>query len=225
MAQPVAVLVDGDNISGRHAAAILALAGTHGEATITRVYLDAQRAGEWASVVGYRLIHAGTGKNAADILLALDAMELALTKGVRQFVIASSDGDFTHIAQRLRESGAKVIGVGEAKAPTAFRASTTRFVELEVKPVVKLVVKPEIALSALEAKLRDVILSNDEAGKGVRLTTLCAEMLKQHGIKTAQLTETNWRAYLAARPAIFDIDPSGSEARVRFRKGSAVRAA
>jgi hypothetical protein len=225
MPQPVAVLVDGDNISAKHAAAILALAATYGEATITRVYLDAQRAGDWSGVVGYRLIHAGTGKNAADILLALDAMELALTKGVRHFVIASSDGDFTHIAQRLREAGAKVIGAGEAKAPPAFRASTTQFVELGAKPVVKLVVQPQIALSLLDTKVRDVIISNDEASKGVKLSTLGAEMLKRHGVNTSQLTESNWRAYLAARPAIFDLDPKGPEARVRFRKSAAIRAA
>jgi hypothetical protein len=239
MPQSVAVLVDGENISAKHSAAILALAATHGEATITRVYLDAQRAGDWGSVVGYRLIHAGTGKNAADILLALDAMELALTKGVRHFVIASSDGDFTHIAQRLREAGAKVVGAGEAKAPPAFRASTTQFVDLgakpvttpATKPVVNLVVKPkvvpkaEIKLSQLDINIRDTILKNEEGGSGLKLVTLGNEMLSVHGVRTSSLTEKNWRAYLAARPTLFDLDPRGPEARVRFRESSAIRAA
>ena len=48
-------------------------------------------------------MHAGTGKNASDLLLALDAVELALRGDVDHFVIASSDGDFSHLALRLRE--------------------------------------------------------------------------------------------------------------------------
>jgi hypothetical protein len=225
MAQPVAVLVDGDNISGKHAAAILALAGTHGETTITRVYLDAQRAGDWASVVGYRLIHAGTGKNAADILLALDAMELALTKGVRQFVIASSDGDFTHLAMRLRECGAKVIGVGEAKAPATFRASVTGFVEVGAKPVVKLVVKPQVKLSELDTKIRDMIVTHGEDAKGVRLNVLASLMAKEHQVRLSALGSKNWRAYFLERPTLFDLDPRGPDAHVRLRPAAAIRAA
>lgn len=225
MAQSVAVLVDGDNISGKHAAAILARAATHGEPTITRVYLDTQRGLDWSSAFGYRVIHAGNGKNAADILLALDAMEMLLTKGVQSFVIASSDGDFTHLAMRLRESGAKVIGVGEAKAPASFRASVTQFIELGAKPVVKLVVKPPVTLSDLDKKIRDMIMAHGEGAKGLRLTVLASLMAKEHEIRLTTLGTKNWRTYLSTHPALFDLDPRGPEACVRFRSADGVRAA
>ena len=76
----VAVLVDGDNFSGKHAALILKVAKDMGDPTVVRVYADAQRQSDWHKVVGFRLIHAGTGKNASDLLLVIDAMELVLAR-------------------------------------------------------------------------------------------------------------------------------------------------
>lgn len=52
-------------------------------------------------------------KNAADILMAVDALELAFTRDfVSTFVIVSGDSDFTPLVNRLRELDKKVIGVG-----------------------------------------------------------------------------------------------------------------
>ncbi|MEZ5723187.1 MAG: NYN domain-containing protein [Paracoccaceae bacterium] len=79
---------------------------------------------------GIRFVHAGTGKNAADLLLSIDAVELALREGYEMFVIASSDGDFSHLAIRLRETGHLVVGCGVATAPARFRTACSRFVEL-----------------------------------------------------------------------------------------------
>lgn len=53
MAQPVSVLVDGDNISGKHVEKILSIAAQHGEPTLVRVYADAQRPSDWHSAIGY----------------------------------------------------------------------------------------------------------------------------------------------------------------------------
>ncbi|MEH6648299.1 hypothetical protein [Sulfitobacter sp.] len=64
MAQPVAVLVDGDNINGKYAGQILSIAAQHGKPTVVRVYADAQRPSAWRDALGYRILHAGTGKNA-----------------------------------------------------------------------------------------------------------------------------------------------------------------
>ncbi|XZQ28139.1 NYN domain-containing protein [Rhodobacter capsulatus] len=86
---------------------------------------------------GFRLMHAGTGKNASDLLLALDAMELALREGVTRFVIASSDRDFSHLAQRLREYGRQVTGIGETKTPQIFRDACETFLTLPLPPVPK----------------------------------------------------------------------------------------
>ncbi len=52
-------------------------------------------------------------KNAADIQMAVDAMELALTREyVSTFVIVSGDSDFTPLVSKLRELNKRVIGVG-----------------------------------------------------------------------------------------------------------------
>jgi uncharacterized protein (TIGR00288 family) len=52
-------------------------------------------------------------KNAADIQMAVDAMELAFTREfVSTFVIVSGDSDFTPLVGKLRELNKRVIGVG-----------------------------------------------------------------------------------------------------------------
>ncbi len=52
-------------------------------------------------------------KNAADIQMAVDAMELAFTRDfVSTFVIVSGDSDFTPLVGKLRELNKRVIGVG-----------------------------------------------------------------------------------------------------------------
>lgn len=54
MAQSLAVLVDGDNVSGKHAEEILSVAVKHGEPAVVRVYADAQRSSEWHGAIGHR---------------------------------------------------------------------------------------------------------------------------------------------------------------------------
>lgn len=217
MNQPVAVLVDGDNISGKNAAAILGIAMKHGDPIVVRAYLDAQRASDWHSAIGYRLIHAGSGKNAADILLAIDAMDLVHSRNAMRFIIATSDGDFTHLAVRLREHGAKVIGIGEAKAPHMFRASCSSFVELAAKPTVKLVTVTPTDIADLDLKIRAMIAQHSKKGAGMRIAELAPKMHVAHGIKISTLPERTWRSYLTARPTLYDVDPRGPEAMVRFR--------
>ena len=126
----VSVLVDGDNLKSGHADDILSIASKYGKLDVVRVYLNAQKRSKWQDAAHFRPLHAGTGKNAADIVLALDALELFLSQDFCRFVIASSDRDFRHIATRLREQGATVIGIGEKKAPAAFWAACSEFVEL-----------------------------------------------------------------------------------------------
>jgi hypothetical protein len=217
MAQSVSVLVDGDNISGKHAEQILSVAAKHGEPAVVRVYADAQRPSDWHGALGYRILHAGTGKNASDILLALDAMELLLSKHTRCFVIASSDGDFTHLATRLREHGAKVIGIGEAKAPSAFRASCSEFVEIGKARPVRLVPKPAAIATALDLQIRAMIATHSKNGAGMRIAELAPKLHAQHGIRSSTYPERSGRAYLVARPSLYDLDPRGPEAMVRFR--------
>lgn len=71
-------------------------------------------------------------KNATDSTLIIDAMDILYTNNVDGFCIVSSDGDFTRLASRLRESGMDVIGMGENKTPRSFRAACSVFTDLEL---------------------------------------------------------------------------------------------
>ena len=67
------------------------------------------------------------GKNAADIALAIDAIDLSYWARLDRFLLVRSDSDFTRHAQRLREGGFAVYGFGESKTPRAFRSACHRF--------------------------------------------------------------------------------------------------
>jgi hypothetical protein len=152
-------------------------------------------------------------------------MELAIVKNVSCFVIASSDGDFTHIATRLREYGATVIGVGEAKAPKSFRSCCSEFVEVGVRKPVHLVPKRSEAISMLDQKIREMILVHSEHGAGMLMAELASKMGSEHRVKIGTYPEKSWRAYLLARPSLYDLGPRGPKAMVRFRQEGFAQAA
>jgi uncharacterized protein (TIGR00288 family) len=135
----VALLIDADNISHNRIAAILAELSKYGTANIRRAY------GDWTSagLKGWRdKLHAfairpiqqfsySTGKNATDIALVIDAMELLYTQRLDGFCIASSDADFTPLVMQLRANGHDVYGFGERKTPEPFVNACTTFLYLD----------------------------------------------------------------------------------------------
>ena len=72
-----------------------------------------------------------TGKNASDITLVIEAMDLLHTGLYDGFCLVSSDSDFTRLASRLREQGVAVYGFGERKTPESFRQACSRFIYTE----------------------------------------------------------------------------------------------
>lgn len=216
--QRVAVLVDGDNVGADHADSILAEAGKLGRIDIARVYAAAHSTSDWLKTPGFRLIHAGQGKNASDLLLCIDAMELALASGLATFAVATSDGDFTHLAQRLRERGAHVLGLGEQKAPQTFRAACTNFSLLSRKPKPSAVIAFAPApCSDLDLKIRKVVAAHGSDGRSIGISLMGVRMHKDHGATTDTLPGRSWRNYLKQYPKLYDIDPPGPAAMVRLR--------
>lgn len=124
-----AILVDGENVSVTYAQTILKEAGGSSRTAIRRVYGKSEHIAAW-DAEGFRLVSTRPGKNAADLLLCVEAMALACD-GVRDFALATSDGDFVYLAHQLREMGCRVTGFGEDKAPKAFRTACTGFVVLK----------------------------------------------------------------------------------------------
>lgn len=232
MTSRIALLVDGDNISAAHLGRIRQIAEKLGRADFARVYGNALTAPGWLTADGFRFIHSGTGKNATDLLLTIDAMELALTAGIEGFVLVTSDGDFTHLANRLREHGLSVTGIGEAKAPSAFRAACTTFHQIDPAaarpaPKIALVVvttamaksqKPEPKTAdALCRNIQKIIVENGPNAEGMMIARLAAAMHARHQVRISQLPEKTWRGFLCARPELFDLDPKGPDAKVRLR--------
>ena len=134
-----AVLIDADNIPARFAKPILKEITSFGEPALRRVYGDwsAERLRGWADnvralgLVAHQETANTRGKNASDIGLVIDAMDILHTGRFDGFVLVSSDSDFTALANRIREQGLDVIGIGEAKAPESLRNVCNRFVMIE----------------------------------------------------------------------------------------------
>ena len=134
-----AVLIDADNTSPRIAAGLFEEIARFGEASVRRIYGDfsSPRMKSWADILQkyaidpYQQFAYTTGKNASDIALVIDAMDLLHSGRFDGFCLVSSDSDFTRLASRLREEGADVYGFGAQKTPESFRQACRRFVYIE----------------------------------------------------------------------------------------------
>ena len=135
----LAVLIDADNTSARYAQAIFEEIVKLGEANVRRIYGDFSnnRLAGWdgaiksLAILQHQQRSNTTGKNAADIALVIDAMDLMHKGKLDGFCLVSSDSDFTRLAQRLREDGLPVYGFGERKTPEAFKNACNRFIYVE----------------------------------------------------------------------------------------------
>lgn len=131
----LALLIDADNVRASFLPIIIREASALGTITIKRVYghFASSAMNAWQPLVHEHAltpVHippAATGKNATDMKLAIEAMDLLHRGQVQGFCIASSDSDFTTLASRIREDGVAVYGFGEQKASIAYVRSCDRF--------------------------------------------------------------------------------------------------
>jgi uncharacterized LabA/DUF88 family protein len=136
----LAVLIDADNVPYAHVKEMLQEIAKYGTPTFKRIYADWTKptVSGWKKVLLEYAIQPiqqysyTTGKNASDSALIIDAMDILYTGKVDGFCIVSSDSDFTRLATRLRESGMKVIGIGEKKTLTPFITACDKFIYLEI---------------------------------------------------------------------------------------------
>ena len=144
--QRLAVLIDADNASASIVDELFAEIAKLGVASVKRIYGDfsSPRLGGWNSKVLKHAIQQMqqpafvTGKNASDIALVIDAMDLLHSKRFDGFCLVSSDSDFTRLASRIREEGVTVYGFGERKTPESFVAACDKFIYTEIlRPPVK----------------------------------------------------------------------------------------
>lgn len=135
----LAVLIDADNTSHKIADGLFEEIAQVGEASVRRIYGDFSqgRSKGWADILAKHAIIPQqqfaytTGKNASDITLVIDAMDLLHSGRFDGFCLVSSDSDFTRLAARIREQGVDVFGFGEQKTPESFRQACRRFIYIE----------------------------------------------------------------------------------------------
>lgn len=134
-----AVLIDADNSSVNSISSVLEEVAKYGIASVKRVYGDWSNdtLKNWREVL---LPHAITpvqqfaytsGKDATDMILIIDAMDLLYSGALDGFCIVSSDSDFTPLASRIRESGLIVYGFGRKKTPEPFKKACDKFISVE----------------------------------------------------------------------------------------------
>lgn len=135
----VALLIDGENCSPDLVATALVEAARYGNVAIRRLYanptvISQQR---WQSMLTSHQIEAvhhertAIGKNATDIALVVEAMDLLHQGTIGCFCLLASDSDYTPLVKRLRAAGRVVIGIGRAQTPPALTQACSIFIALD----------------------------------------------------------------------------------------------
>jgi uncharacterized LabA/DUF88 family protein len=135
----VALLIDADNAPASKIDLILNELSTFGETSIRRAYGNWKKAElkGWEEALHEHAIRPiqqfdySKGKNASDMAMVIDALDLLYTDGPDAFGIVSSDADFTPLVMHLRAKGAAVYGFGARKTPEPFVNACSRFLFLD----------------------------------------------------------------------------------------------
>jgi len=135
-----AVLVDAENTQYSRMELVMDELANFGTTSIRLVYGDftKQHLSPWRTValdLSFRSVNAFSftaGKGSSDAAMIIDAMDILHTNdAVDGFALVSSDSDFTGLAQRLRQAGKTVLGVGKQGTPKPFVTACDRFIYLE----------------------------------------------------------------------------------------------
>lgn len=135
----IALLIDADNSPAAKIGLILTELSTFGVTNVRRAYGNWKKAElkGWEEKLHEHAIRPmqqfdySKGKNASDMAMVIDALELLYTDRPDAFGIVSSDADFTPLVMHLRAKGAAVYGFGAAKTPEPFVNACSRFLFLE----------------------------------------------------------------------------------------------
>ncbi|MEG1282411.1 MAG: NYN domain-containing protein, partial [Comamonas sp.] len=132
----VAVLVDCDNTSPEILEYALQVGHQFGRVVLRRGYGNhTTLANKWQEALVRQAFtpslqyQYAAGKNTSDIALALDAMEALFDARADTFCLVTSDSDFAYLCRKLKERGATVNIVGEAKSLDALRNASDQFFE------------------------------------------------------------------------------------------------
>ena len=151
MTKKIALFIDADNISAKFGKQIIETLEKHGEIFIRRIYGNWEKNSlrSWNDCIlnfSLRAVQQPdyvAGKNATDMSLAIDAMDILYSGKAEIFALISNDSDFTPLAIRLREGGMKIIGMGNANAANSFRVACDEFIDLDAPAEVEVPAEPK----------------------------------------------------------------------------------
>jgi len=181
-----------------------------GEIALNRGYADwsklinrKQEAFEWSITTVHLFVRGYSRKNAADIAIAVDAIEeLHTVKEITTFVLIGGDSDLAPLATRLKEKGKEVIGISRKDVVSQyFVKACTNFVYLDdlMPSPQKLNAKKERKLNGFEDKLKLIMKKEFGINKLTTADTLRSLLLQEeksfderkYGFKTfTQLLES-----------------------------------
>jgi len=164
----IALFIDCDNISHRAIEGIISELSNYGVVNIRQAY------GNWTknnlknweekllefAIKPIQQFDYSKQKNATDILMTIDAIDMLHTKKIDAFAFATSDSDFTPVVMRVQQEGIKVFGFGEKKTPAAFMAACSQFIFTE-----KLMTTTEVPTVGSVKNTKEVRKTSDELKK------------------------------------------------------------
>ncbi len=174
----IALLIDCDNAQAKAVEGVIDELSKYGIVNIRKAY------GDWKSpllksweyklhqhvLIPMQQFAYTKGKNATDIAMVIDTMEILYTKEVKAFAFMTSDSDFTPLVTKLLSHGMTVFGFGERKTPSPFVQACSRFIYTEnffteeTATGTKLIKKPNINQEQALIKLLNTAIektSND----------------------------------------------------------------
>lgn len=135
----IALLIDADNTTPKGIDPVLTVMAKLGQVNIRRAYGNFAKSNlsSWEKITNkfgirpQQQFDVTKGKNATDMAMTIDAIDLLNQGKVDGFGLMTSDSDFTPLVTRLRQDGILVYGFGEKKTPQAFQAVCTRFLYID----------------------------------------------------------------------------------------------
>lgn len=133
----IALLIDCENAKPDAIDGILGELAEKGTINIRRAYGNWKNQGAWEAKLHPFAIQPiqqfayTKGKNAIDMCMAIDAMDLLYTEKLDCFALVTSDSDFTPLVLKLLSKGKSVIGFGESKTPDPFKKACSLFIHTD----------------------------------------------------------------------------------------------
>lgn len=133
----VALLIDCENANPESIDGILGELAAKGAINIRRAYGNWKNQAAWEeklhpfAIQPVQQFAYTKGKNAVDMCMAIDAMDLLFTESIDVFALVTSDSDFTPLVLKLLAKGKSVIGFGESKTPDPFKKACSLFIHTD----------------------------------------------------------------------------------------------